>query len=99
MGLESQLRASAWLGFREEDQPVVFPLLEFDSPSCKAMGKLLSMDMSPCASGEECHLFDWGDHLDSGLGEVVTGGHPCGWGALANGMDWNDDDDCPNKMW
>ena len=26
MGLESQLKASTWLGFREEDQPVVFPL-------------------------------------------------------------------------
>ena len=57
------------------------------------------MDMSPCASGEECCLFDWGDCLGSGLGEVVTGGHPCAWGALANGMDGSDDDDCPNKMW
>ena len=67
MGPESQLKASAQLGFREEDQPVVFPLLEFDSPSGKAMGKLSSMDLSPGASGKECCLFDWGDHLGSGL--------------------------------
>ena len=87
MGPEYWLKASAQLGFREEDQPVVFPLLEFDGPSCKAMGKLSSMDMSPCASGKQCRLFDWGDHLGSGLREVVTGGHPCAWGVPANGTD------------
>ena len=37
--------------------------------------------------------------MDSGLGGVVTGGHPSAWGALANGMDQSDDDDCPNRMW
>ena len=57
------------------------------------------MDVSPCASVEECHLFGCGDHLDSGLGGVVAGGHPSAKGALANGMDGSDDDDCPNKMW
>ena len=31
------------------------------------------MDMSPCAPGKECCLFDHGDHLGSGLGGVVTG--------------------------
>ena len=98
MGLESHLKVSAWLGFREEYQSAVFPLLELDGPSCKAMGELSSMDVSPCASGEECHLFDWGDHLGSSLGGVVVGGHPCVWGALADGADWSDDDKFPNKM-
>ena len=40
-----------------------------------------------------------GDRLGSGLGGVVAGGCPSAWGALANGMDQSDDDDCPNKMW
>ena len=57
------------------------------------------MDVSPCASVEECHLFGCGDHLGSGLGEVVASGCPSAWGALANGMDQSDDDDGPNKMW
>ena len=57
------------------------------------------MDVSPCASVEECHLFGHGDCLDSGLGEVVTGGGPSAWGALVDGMDQKDDDDCPNKIW
>ena len=63
------------------------------------MAELWSMDRSPCASVKECHLFGCGDCLGSGLGEVVAGGHPSVWGALANGMDQSDDDDCPNKMW
>ena len=87
MGPESQLKASTQLGFREEDQSAIFPLLELDGPSCKAMGKFSSMDVSPCASVEECCIFGHGDHLGSCLGEVVAGGCPSAWGALANGMD------------
>ena len=79
--------------------PAVFPLLELDGPSCKAMGEISSMDASPCASVEECHLFNHGDHLGSGLGEVVIGGCPSALGALVDGMDRSDDDGCPNKMW
>ena len=87
------------LGFREEDQSAVFPLLEFDGPSCEAMGELSSMNVSPCSSVKECHLFGCGDCLGSGLGGVVAGGCPSAWGALPDGMDQSDDDDCPNKMW
>ena len=56
------------------------------------------MDMSPCASVKECHLFGHGHHLGSGLGEVVAGGCPSAWGGLVNGMDRSDDDSCPNKI-
>ena len=57
------------------------------------------MDVSPCASVEKCHLFGCGDHLGSGLGEVVAGSCPSAHSALANLMDQSDDDGCPNKMW
>ena len=57
------------------------------------------MDVSPCASVEECHLFGCGDCLGSGLGEVIAGGCPSVWGALADRMDRKDDYDCPNKIW
>ena len=57
------------------------------------------MDVSPFASDEECFLFGSGDHLGSGLGEVVTGSCPSAWGALTDGMDRKDDDNCPNKIW
>ena len=45
------------------------------------------MDVSPCGSGEECHLFGCGDCLGSGLGEVVADGCSSAWGVLANGID------------
>ena len=57
------------------------------------------MDVSPCASVEECCLFGHGDRFGSGLGEVVAGGCPSAWGALVNGMDQSNDDGCPNKIW
>ena len=98
MGPESWQKASAQLGCREEDQPVVFPLLGFDGPSCKVMGELSSMDMSPWASAKEWHLFGWGDCVGSDLGEVAMGGHPCAWGTLADGMDGSDDDEFPSKI-
>ena len=44
------------------------------------------MDVTPCVSVKECHLFGHGDHLGSGLGEVVAVGCPSAWGALANGL-------------
>ena len=75
-GSESQLKASTWSDFMEVSQLAVFPFLEFDNSSCKVMGKSLSIDMSPCTSIDECHLFGGGDHLDSGLREIVESGCP-----------------------
>ena len=46
----------------EVSQLAVFPFLEFDDSSCEVMGKSSSIDMSPCASIDECHLFGGGDH-------------------------------------
>ena len=45
------------------------------------------MDVFPCGSGEECHLFGRGDCLGSGLGEAVADGCSSAWGVLANGID------------
>ena len=45
------------------------------------------MNMSPCKSGEGfCHFGHW-DCVGSDLGEVIAGGHPCAWDALADGTD------------
>ena len=60
----------------EVSQLAVFPFLEFDNFSCEVMGKSSSIDVSPCASVDECHLFGGGDHLGSGLREIVESGHP-----------------------
>ena len=72
-------------------------LLEFNSPSCKAMGDILSMDMSPCESGKVSHLFGCGDCLGSGLGGAVADGYSSAWGVLANGIDRSDEGNHPNK--
>ena len=86
-------------GLKEENQLTVFPILELDGPSCEATGKSSSTDVSPCVSVEECHLFGSGDCLGSGLGEVIAGGCPSVWGALADRIHHHDDDDCPNGIW
>ena len=57
------------------------------------------MDVSPCGSGEESHLFGHGDCLDSALREAVADGCSSAWGVLANGIDRSDEGDHPNKMW
>ena len=55
------------------------------------------MDVYPCGSGKECHLFDHWDCLGSDSEEVVNGSHPCVLGTLTDGTDWNGDDEFPNK--
>ena len=87
MGSESWLKASMCLGFREVNQLVVSLLLELDGPSCEALEKVSSMDMLPRESGKGCCLFGCGDHLGSGLGEVVADGYSSTWGVLVNGAD------------
>ena len=87
MGLESWQKASALLGLREENQSLVFSLLEHSGSSCKPLEESSSMNVSPCKSGKGFHLFGHWDCVGSDLGEVVAGGHPCAWGALADGMD------------
>ena len=56
----------------EVSQLAVFPFLEFD----EVVGKSSSIDVSPCASIDECCLFGGGDHLGSGLREIVESGRP-----------------------
>ena len=41
----------------EVSQLVVFPFLGFNDSSCKVTGKSSSIDVSPCASFNECCLF------------------------------------------
>ena len=55
------------------------------------------MDMSPCGSGKECHLFGHGDCLGSGLGEAAADGCSSAWGVLANRIDQSDEGIHPNK--
>ena len=56
----------------EVSQLAVFPSLELD----EVMGKSSSIDVSPCASVDECHLFGGGDHSGSSLREIVESGCP-----------------------
>ena len=86
---ESQLKASAQLGFSEANQMGVSRLLELDGPSC----------MLPHGSGKGCCLFGHGDHLGTGLGEMAVGGCSPARGALVGGADVGDRGDCPNKTW
>ena len=86
------------LGFREASQSAVSLLLELDGPSCKAVGEVSSMDMSPCESGKESCLFGCGDCLGSSLGGAVADGCSSAWGVLVNGIDQSDEGNCPNKM-
>ena len=97
MGPESLLKVSTLLGLREENQLLVFSLLECGRSSCEPLGEFSSTDVSPCGSGEECHLFGCWDCLCSDLEEVVVGSHPCALGALTDGTDWSGDDEFPNK--
>ena len=99
MELESWLKASAWLGFKEVNQSAASLLLELDGPSCEAVGEVLSMDVSPCGSGKEYYLFGCGDCLSSGMGEAVADGGSSTWGVLVNGVDWSEEGYCPNKIW
>ena len=57
------------------NQLAVLPSLGSNNSSCEGTGKSLSIDVSPCPSIDECHLFG-GDHLGSGLREIVESGHP-----------------------
>ena len=98
MGPESWWKASALLGLREENQLLVFSLLEHGRSSCKPLGESSSMDMSPFRSGEGFCLFGYWDCMGSDLGEVVTAGCPCTWGTLTEGKDWSNDDELPNKI-
>ena len=74
-------------------------LLELDGPSCEAFEEVSSIDMLPCGSGEGCCLFGHGDHLGSGLGEVVADGCSPAWSALASRTDQGEGGDHPNKTW
>ena len=85
------------LGFRKVNQSAVSLLLELDGPSCNVVGVVSSMDMSPCGSGKESHLFGHGDCLGSGVGEAIAEGGSSAWGVLANGMDQSDEGNCPDK--
>ena len=97
MRSESQLKASVQLGFRETSQLAVSLLLELDGPSCEAVGEVSSMDVSPCESGKESHLFGCGDCLGSGLGGAVADGCSSARGVLANGVDQSDEGNHPNR--
>ena len=70
--------------------------MELDSPSCEALEEVSSMDVLSHGSGKGCHLFGHGDHLGSGLGEVVADGCSSAQGVLANGTDQSDEGKCPN---
>ena len=83
----------------EANQLAVSLLLELESPSCKAVGEVLSIDVSPCGSGMESHLFGCGDCLGSGLEEAVADGFSSVWGVLVNGIDQSDEGNHPNKIW
>ena len=87
MGLEFQQKASALLGLREENQSLVFSLLEHSGSSCEPLGESSSMNVSPHKFGKGFYLFGHWDCVGSDLGEVVAGGCPCAWDALADGMD------------
>ena len=65
-------------------------VLELDGPSCMSLGEVSSMDMLPCGSGKGCHLFGYGDHLGTGLGEVAMGDCSPAGVALAGGADVGD---------
>ena len=65
-----------WLDFMEVSQLAVLSSLGSDNSSCESTGKSSSIDMSPCPSIDECHLFGGGDHSGSGLREIVESGHP-----------------------
>ena len=87
------------LGFKEVNQLAASLLLELNGPSCEAIGEVSFMDVSPCGSGEECHLFGHGDCMSSSMGEAVADGDSSTWGVLANGVDQSDEGNCPNKIW
>ena len=74
-------------------------LLGLDGPSCMALGVVLSIDVLPRGSGRGCHLFNCGDCLGTGMGEVAVGGCSSTRGALVGGADGGDGGDHPNKMW
>ena len=78
-------------------QLTVFPFLGLDDSSCEVMGKSSSIDVSPCASVEECLLFGGGDHSGSGLREIVESGHPSAWGLGTSIMGQQDDNDGPSR--
>ena len=76
MEFESRLKAPAWSDFMQVSQSAVFPFLGFNDSSCEVMGKSPSIDMSPCASVDECHLFGGRDCLGSDLRGIMESGHP-----------------------
>ena len=61
------------------------------------MGKVSSMDVSPCESGDESHLFGHGDCLGSGLGGAVADGCSSASSVLVNGVDQSDEGNHPNR--
>ena len=71
----------------EVSQLAVFPFLGSNDSSCEGMVKSSSIDMSPCPSIDECHLFGEGDCSGSGLREKVESGHPPAWGIGVRVMD------------
>ena len=75
------------LDFMEVSQLAILPSLGSDDSSCEGMGKSLSIDMSPCPSVDECHLFGGGDRLGSGLREIVESRCPPTWGIGVRVMD------------
>ena len=74
-------------------------LLGLDGPSCMALGVVSFIDMLPCGSGEGSCLFDHGDCLGAGMGEVAMGGCSSARGSLEGGADGGDGGDHPNKTW
>ena len=96
---ESWLKASAQLGMREVNQMGVSILLELDGPSSEGFEEVSSIDVLPHGSGNGCHLFGHGDHLASGLGEVVADGCSSAGSALVSRADKGKEGDNPNKMW
>ena len=76
MELESWLKVSAQLDSMQVSQSAVLPFLGFDDSSCEVMGKSSSIDVLPCASIDECHLFGGRDCLGSDLRGIMESGRP-----------------------